>query len=77
VPSGGLGPTPGLSRRLRLVLQIYVYPEKAFEVTEGSNPVPDLNLPRVHCCVFEHGRPAFPSPPAQRRQSLVWPDQAH
>jgi len=29
---------------LRLVLQIYVSPEKAFEVAEGSNPAPDLNL---------------------------------
>ena len=39
MPSGGLGPTPGLSRRLSvvlcLVLQIYVSLEKAFEVTEG------------------------------------------
>jgi hypothetical protein len=52
VPSGGLGPTPGLSRGLsrvlRLVLQIYVSPEKAFEVTEGSNPVPATTFVITH-----------------------------
>ena len=52
MPSGGLGPTPGRSRGLnmvlRLVLQIYVSPEKAFEVTEGSNPVPATTFVITH-----------------------------
>jgi hypothetical protein len=52
VPTGGLGPTPGLSRRLGMtlcpVMQIYVSPEKAFEVTEGSNPVPATTFVITH-----------------------------
>ena len=54
--SGGLGPTPGLSRRLPKsfvrYLQVYVSRDWAFEVTEGSWRLTWLDSERITATIY-------------------------